>query len=99
MIDWWIVATNSLWILGLSILLAAFSYHDWLAKELAKPRRDLFKERSWRLPFTGGMVLTCAGWGLSQAVVWWDRTLWAILAAWFAWDFVREVRRTDSARG
>ena len=56
----------SLWILGLSILLAAFSYHDWLAKETGQRRRELFRRRSWRLPFAAGIVLTCAGWGIAD---------------------------------
>jgi len=32
MSDWWFVAVSALWILGLSIVLAAFSYHDWLRR-------------------------------------------------------------------
>ena len=43
MIDWWMVGTNSLWIVGLSILFAALSYHDWLAKETGQRRRELFR--------------------------------------------------------
>ncbi len=88
MIDWWMVATNSLWILGLSIVLAAFSYHDWLARVKQRRRRDLFKERSWRLPWTLGMFLTSVGWGLSQAGRWWETTLWFALAASFGWDML-----------
>jgi hypothetical protein len=92
-IDWWMVGTNSLWVLGLSILLAAFSYHSWLATEIARPRRDAFDTRSWRLAFAGGMMLTCAGWGLSQGRAWWDRTLWTLLAAWFSWRLWSEATR------
>lgn len=92
MIDRWMVAANSLWILGLSILLAAFSWHDWLAKETGRRRRDLFKERSWRLPFNGGMFLTCPGWGLAQADRWWAKTLWVGLAGSFGWGWIKTLR-------
>lgn len=91
-IDWPKVATNALWILGLSIVLAAFSYHDWLAAETGRTWRELFKRRSWRLPATGGFALTCAGWALAQAAYWWTKAGWAALAVWFAWKFVGAAR-------
>lgn len=91
MIDWWSIGTNSLWILGLSILLAVFSYLDWLARETRRPRRSLFNERSLRLPWTAGMFLACVGWGLSQAERWWEQGLWLMLAAWFVGETVRLI--------
>lgn len=84
MIDWAYVATNSLWILGLSIILAAFSYHDWLVHETRRRRRDLFRTASWRLPVSTGMMLFCLGLGLGRDVEWWERTLWGSLVVWFA---------------
>ena len=91
MIDWWMVAANGLWILGLSVLLAAFSYHDWLAGRTGRRRRDLFKECSFRFPWTTGMLLVCAGWGLGQAARWWEKSLWFVLAGWFGWEMCRLV--------
>jgi hypothetical protein len=88
MIDWSMAAANGLWIAGLSLVMSAFSYHDWMARETSRRRRDLFKGRSWRLPWSAGMCLTCAGWGLSQASRGWERLLWLILGAWFAWNLV-----------
>ena len=85
MIEWWVVVTGATWILGVSTLLAAFSYHDWVAGETARQRRDGFAERSWRLFCALGMLLLCSGWGLSLAARWWERTLWFALAASFAW--------------
>ena len=83
MIDWWAVATTGLWILGMSILLAAFSYHDWLARETGRRRRDLFNEFSFRLPCTCGIFLACVGWGLGQAGRWWERAFFFLIAASF----------------
>ena len=89
MIDWGMVASNSLWILGLSVLLAAFSYHDWLAGKTGQRRRDLFTKRSFLLPCTLGLFLTCAGWGIGQAVRWWEKAIWFVLAATFGWGMLR----------
>lgn len=89
MIDWRMVASNGLWILGLSVLLAAFSYHDWLAGTSGRRRRDLFKEPSFLLPCTSGLFLTCVGWGLGQAVRRWEKAVWFVLAATFGWETVR----------
>ena len=80
MIDWVNVALNALWILGLSTILAAFSYHHWLAGETSRRLRDVLAQPSWKLPFTVGMVLTCVGFGYGLAEPWWARTLWTALA-------------------
>ena len=99
MIDWYGLAANGLWIAGLSVIVAAFSYHDWVARETKQRRRDLCRQRSWQLPWTTGMCLTCAGWGLSQASWWWETLLWLALGGWFAWDLVRLLaahQRADS---
>ena len=93
MIDWWYVAANSLWIVGLSGVLAAFSYHDWLAKTTRRGCRDVFKARSFRLPWTSGMCLACLGWGGGETV-WWERALLLLLAAWFAREMLRLVTLT-----
>ena len=100
MIDWAYVATNSLWILGLSIILAAFSYHDWLVHEIGQRRRDLFERSSWRLPFSAGMVLSCLGLGLGRGLAWWERMVWGALAFCFFWQLGRHLRsRRRTRRG
>ena len=88
MIDWWFVAVNALWILGLSIVLAAFSYHDWLRRETGHRWKEVRAQPSWRFPFSGGMLLLCLGMGLGREVAWWERMLWGLLAASFAWQTV-----------
>lgn len=97
MIDWYFVFTSSLWILGLSIILAAFSWLDWRSNETRVSRRVLFKRPMWRVPANGGMVLVCLGLGLGRDVPWWERAVWGVLFVSFAWSFVAAVRemRTD----
>ena len=92
MTDWAGVATNGLWILGLSIILAAVSYHDSLARETGQRRRDLFQRPSWKLPFSVGMVLLCLGLVLSLRLAWWHRTVGATLVFPFVWQLVRQLR-------
>jgi hypothetical protein len=88
MIDWWFVFVSALWILGLSIVLAAFSYHDWLRRETGRRWKEVRAQPSWQFPFSGGMLLFCLGMGLGREVAWWERTLWGLLAASFVWQTV-----------
>ena len=92
MIDWVNVALNALWILGLSMILAAFSYHHWLASETSRRLRDVLAQPSWKLPFTAGMVLTCVGFGYGLAERWWERTIWTALAVTCAVQLAKATR-------
>lgn len=96
MIDWYLVATSALWILGASILLAAFSYHHWLAGELGGRLRDQWHERSWRLAAAAGMLLFSLGLGLSEGSRWWERVAWFALTAWFAVQGFHALRQRDA---
>jgi len=79
-IDVWGVIANSLWILGLAVLLAMLSWAHWVASTegkrlravLGRPRTDL------------GSSLFCAGLAATGRT-WWERVLWGLLAA--AWIF------------
>lgn len=95
MIDWYLVATSALWILGASILLAAFSYHKWAAAERGVRLREQWSQWSWQLSWTGGMLLFCLGLGLSEGSHWWERALWLGLAISFAIQGIHALRRRD----
>jgi hypothetical protein len=94
MIDWWMVATNGLWILGLTLVLATVSYHHWLASETGSRRRDLFSASSFQVPWTLGLFLGCTGWALAQAPQWWQKTLWFVLAARCGWQMLSSLAAT-----
>lgn len=104
MIDWVFVVVNALWIVGLSILLAAWSYLDWLAQETRTPRRALFKRPGWTMPANGGMVLVSLGIAANPDLYWWQRAVWAVCLVWFGWRFVlaclagRREAREEAAR-
>ena len=98
MIDWYFVFTHSLWIFGLSVALAAFSYHDWLRKELKRPLRQQLRDPWFRLPCNAGFVLVTLGFMLLESSRWWERALWFLLgcsfgwSAWSAWVAGRTMR-------
>lgn len=96
MIDWYFVFTHSLWILGLSIALAALSYHDWLRKELNKPLRRQLREPSFRLPANIGFFLAALGLALLRSSRWWERALWVLIGCLFGWR-ARTARRAMNA--
>jgi hypothetical protein len=86
MIDWYLVFTHSLWILGFSIALAAFSYHDWLRKELIRPLRQQLREPSFRFPMNIGFLLVAVAFMLLESSGWWERALWLLLGCSFGWS-------------
>ena len=85
-IDWLFVAVHSLWILGLSISLAAFSYHNWLRQELGRTLRAQWREPAWRVPHFAGLLLVAISIVLMKPSSWWERVLWSILAIIWARD-------------
>jgi hypothetical protein len=95
MIDWVDLGFNALWILGLAILLAAFSYQRWLAYECGRSLRAVLSQRSWRLTFTGGMLLVCGGVAGGIVERWWERMIWTALGTVFGYRLVLVLRRPD----
>jgi putative copper export protein len=93
MIDWVNLAFNALWIFGLSILLAAVSYHRWLAWEQDGAFRELMSRRSWKLPFASGMLLVCGGVAGGIVERGWERAIWTALGAFYAYQLMLVLRQ------
>ena len=77
MIDWWSVAANALWIIGLAVLLATVSYSDWVASQKKSSLRAVLKEFTPALFMNLGLFLFCLGL-LATSHVWWEQVGWAI---------------------
>jgi hypothetical protein len=92
MMDWRGVAGNGLWILGLSILLGAFSYYNWLAAVSRRSRRDVFTDSPFRVFSSLAVMLILIGWALGQADHLWERAFYFVVAAFCGWDIVRLVQ-------
>ena len=69
-IPWGKVFSNFVWILGASIILAAFSYHEFLANIKKAKRIDVYKKDSFKKPFLLGTVLIAAGISASAHQLW-----------------------------
>ena len=99
MIDWVNVVLNAIWILGLSIILAAFSYHHWLAAKTSRPLRQVLSQPSWTVPFSSGMVLACVGFGYGVEDRSWERAVWTALALVFVYHLVIDLRHPRPKNG
>lgn len=56
-LDWAYLGAHFLWIFGLSLILAAISYHRWLDQEMRRPFSAQFREPSWQLAVSVGLSL------------------------------------------
>jgi hypothetical protein len=97
MIDWVNVALNALWIFGVAVLLAAVSYHRWLAAETSRRLRDVLSRSSWKISFSAGMSLICAGVGYGLADRWWEHLVWTGLLIVFLYQLATDVREGRKA--
>jgi len=78
MLDLWEITANLFWILGLSTLLAAWSYAYYEARTTDRSMRQLLATPGYDLAITAGLVLFCAGLA-ATGDRWWAQLLWIIL--------------------
>ena len=64
------IISNFMWILGLAIILAAFSYHEFLAHLQKTKRQEIFKRDSFRKPCLLGLILVASGVSFSVQKLW-----------------------------
>ena len=91
-IDWAYLGAHFLRIFGLSLILAAFSYHTWLSQEMQRPFAAQFLERSWQSAVNAGLSLLL----LSITVMprserWFTRLSALVIASGFALLGMREL--------
>ncbi len=91
LIDWMGVARNALWILGLSIVLAGWSYTVWWAGVAQCGLRRALGRAAFQVPFNFGLLLFSAGlaWGAARV---WERWAWIALSVAFAWQVILALR-------
>jgi hypothetical protein len=100
MIDVWGVFTNSLWILGLAVLLAVWSYASYEANRRKQKVRHITREQGYALALNAGMVLFLAGMATTEDRGW-ARGLWIVLGlgviAESVWRIVQHRKATTSS--
>ena len=82
MIAVWGAAANSLWILGLAVLLAVLSWTRWAASTEKARFRVVWGRPRVQQVLDLGLVLFCIGLAATTRT-WWERVLWGLLAAAF----------------
>ena len=61
MIDWLTVVAHGFWIAGLALILAALSYHYWLAEQTGHSLREQLAGATFQRAFLGGLLLVGIG--------------------------------------
>ncbi len=74
------VVLNSFWIIGLALILAALSYHRYLAIIWKRSLREQLGQASFQLVFLAGAALVGLGLAGTAAALW-ETIVWAILTA------------------
>jgi hypothetical protein len=85
MINGWGVFSNSLWVLGLSVLLAAWSMSYYEAQRSDKKVLRILSEGGYSWAVTVGLVLFCVGLAATEERLW-AQVLWGLLGAAFLVD-------------
>ena len=94
-IPWGKVFSNFAWILGASIILAVFSYHEFLAYVQKAKRIEVFKRNSFKKPFLFGLILVTAGVCASIHQPWLAAILGVVVFLLIIW-FVKIVKIQSS---
>ncbi|MCD4738871.1 MAG: hypothetical protein K8R89_06390 [Anaerolineae bacterium] len=82
MIDWYGVCANSLWIGGLSVLLAVWSMAYYESQRTGQRIRAVWDSLGYRWAITVGLLLFCGGLAATDKRLW-AQLLWGLLGMAF----------------
>ena len=82
MIDWYVVGFSALWIFGLGLMVAIFSFANYLASQQKQRFRQVLEMPACQIIINLGLVFFCLGWAGSVSAPW-ERFSWAVLALIF----------------
>jgi len=97
MVEWASLALNGLWVLGVAMILAAFSLSYYEAQRRGEQLWARLAAPGLRLPLAFGLLLISLGRALLGSR-WWERVLWGLFgaaSAWQLWTAWSESRRED----
>lgn len=96
MIDWFNLAANALWILGLALALGTFSYASWEASLHDEKLRQRLGHPAIQAAFDLAGVMFCAGLAATSDRVW-ETALWAVLGFLFLIQALAALRERSAA--
>lgn len=79
MFDIWHIAAHALWIFGLAVLLAAWSFSYYEAQQTGEPVLSFLSKPGYNLAITAGLALFFAGLAAIDGRIW-TKIIWALLA-------------------
>jgi hypothetical protein len=79
MIDFWQIAAHALWIFGLAVLLAAWSFGYYEAQQAGQPVLTFLTKPNYDVAVTLGLVLFFAGLMGADGRIW-AKVIWGFLA-------------------
>ena len=91
---WWMVitvVTNGLWLVGLALLLAAFSYHYNEARQSERPLKRQLQRRSFSLVAWVSLFLIGAGLAATSQQ-WWEAAIWILFTLYAVYNTVHAWR-------
>ena len=98
-LEWAYMGAHFLWIFGLSLIVAAFSYHRWRTLEMQQPISAIFSESSWNVVVNIGLsLMPLAITFMPRSERWFVRLFALIISAGFALQAVRAWWQSDRSR-
>jgi hypothetical protein len=92
-IDWRVVWTNGLWILGTAVLLGTFSYTYWLSQTQPESLSEINQQPSFARLFWFGFLLILLGL-LFTSGRWWETAVWLLFIAWTLMNLLGTIRKS-----
>jgi hypothetical protein len=94
-INWYSVLVNSFWVVGLSLLLAALSYHYWQAQVKQRPLRQQLNHLSFNVAFWLSFSLVGVGLaGTGQQT--WEIGLWSLFTLYCLFNLALLLRHNPA---
>jgi len=86
-IDWKVVWTNGLWILGTAVLLGTFSYSYWLSQTESASLAEIHQQPPFSRLFYVGFVLVLLGLVFTSSR-WWETAVWLLFIGWATFNLI-----------
>ena len=81
MLDVWGVVSNGLWVLGLAVLLAIWSWARYAAYQAGVKPRAILDQTRYVVALDAGLLLFVGGMAATEDR-WWARAIWFALGVW-----------------